>query len=185
MTRACTHTRPVHHTCYTWLRASESQSRRTKRSETHVVTRQHVGTDGLFGAISQVAGRVQPATSCRDIPVHKVKRCHLMAANMCVNVEACALKERRASSECWSWSPSPASSGKNTSPHRPISSCRLGHTSGPQQRPAWGRPASQVGMKGRCLKGGARDMHDHCMAMQKTFTLVCSRALRPWTWTCL
>ena len=34
MTRACAHTRPTHHTHYTWLRASDDRSRRSKRPGT-------------------------------------------------------------------------------------------------------------------------------------------------------
>lgn len=153
--------------------------------------RQHAGKDGSW---SDIPGRRQSSTSDK-LRRHTTSYSKASSAHARLHVDAGALKERRAGSECWSWRP--VTCGQRMEPgvkaHLLVrqehistlahlilpSAIPVGHNSG---RRGDDQPARH---ERKTASRGARDMHDHCMAMQKTFTLVCSRALRPWTWTCL
>ena len=128
---------------------------------------------------SNIPGRRQSSTSDK-LRRHTTSHSKASSAHARLHVDAGALKERRAGSECWSWRP--VTCGQRMEPevkaHLLVrqehistmahiilpSAIPVGHNSG---RRGDDQPARHERTDGP--RGGARDMHDHCMAMQKSF----------------
>ena len=78
-----------------------SGNRKEQSSRAVQACRQYAGTDGYW---SDIPGRRQSSTSDK-LRRHTTSHSKASSAHARLHVDAGALKERRASSECWSWRP--------------------------------------------------------------------------------
>ena len=145
------------------------------------------GKDGYW---SDIPGRRQSSTSDK-LRRHTTSHSKASSAHARLHVDAGALKERRAGSECWSWRP--VTCGQRMEPgvkaHLLVwqehistlahiilpSAIPVGHNSG---RRGDDQPARHEKTDGP--RGGGAICMTTAWPCRKLFTLVCSEALRPW-----